>query len=228
MSKKILVVDDEKSIVRAICYALKQEGYETEQAYDGIEALELYREYKPDLIILDIMMPKLNGYDFCKKIMGDKVWILMLTAKNELLDKVLGLELGADDYITKPFDMRELLARVKSAIRRMGKNTSVDSKPSIEIGKLELDYKNRQAILEEKDMNLTVKEFTLLHKLVSNPNRVYTRDELLDEVWGMEYIGGTRTVDTHIQRLRKKLGDKYSKIIQTVHGLGYRGRSEIR
>lgn len=228
MARKILVVDDEKSIVKALCYALKKEGYEVGKAFDGIEALKVYEVFKPDMIILDIMMPRLNGYDFCKKIMGEKVWILMVTAKTDVIDKVLGLELGADDYITKPFDIRELLARVKSGIRRMDKSMKEGQRnTSIRRGELELIYENRQAILRNEDMELTPKEFLLLYELLANPNKVYSRDELLDKVWGMEYVGGTRTVDTHIQRLRRKLGKKYEKLIYTVHGVGYKGRADI-
>ncbi len=228
MARKILVVDDEKSIVQALCYALKKEGYDVQTAFDGIEALKLYEAFKPDMIILDVMMPRLNGYDFCKRIMGEKVWILMVTAKTDIIDKVVGLELGADDYITKPFDIRELLARVKSGMRRMDKSMEeMKMNISIKIGTLELIYENRQAILKNEDMELTPKEFLLLYKLLDNPNRVYSRDELLDEVWGIEYIGGTRTVDTHIQRLRKKLGKQHEKLIYTVHGIGYKGRTDI-
>ncbi|SKC89369.1 response regulator transcription factor [Maledivibacter halophilus] len=228
MARKILVVDDEKSIVKALCYALKKEGYEVGKAFDGIEALKVYEVFKPDMIILDIMMPRFNGYDFCKKIMGEKVWILMVTAKTDVIDKVLGLELGADDYITKPFDIRELLARVKSGIRRMDKSMKEGQRnTSIRRGELELIYENRQAILRNEDMELTPKEFLLLYELLANPNKVYSRDELLDKVWGMEYVGGTRTVDTHIQRLRRKLGKKYEKLIYTVHGVGYKGRADI-
>lgn len=228
MAKKILVVDDEKSIVQALCYAFKKEGYDVQQAFDGREALKVYEAFKPDMIILDVMMPRLNGYDFCKKMMGEKVWILMVTAKSDIIDKVLGLELGADDYITKPFDIRELLARVKSGMRRIDKGMEeMKTNTSIKRGELELIYENRQAILSNKDIELTSKEFLLLYKLLANPNRVYSRDELLDEVWGIEYIGGTRTVDTHIQRIRRKLGKQYEKLIYTVHGVGYKGRIDI-
>lgn len=226
MFEKILVVDDEKSIVKALSFALKKEGYTVFEAFDGIDALKKVEEYHPNLIILDVMMPYMNGYDFCKQTLAKNIGILMITAKNDITDKVLGLELGADDYITKPFDIREVLARVKSLLRRLDKNLSTSNELSLDIGDLTLIYENQQALLNNEDLYLTPKEFMLLYILLKNPLKVYSREVLLNEVWGMEYIGVTRTVDTHIQRLRKKLGS-YENLIATVHGIGYKGRINI-
>lgn len=225
MEERILVVDDEKSIADAICYALRREGYAVNSANDGSEALEKAQLFKPDAIILDVMMPGLNGYDVIRKLENrNKMGIIMLTAKNDIVDKVLGLELGADDYLTKPFDMRELMARVKSLLRRLQKGREEKEPGEIHMGNLVVNIQQRKVLVKGSTIDFTPKEFDLLALLISNPERVYTRDELLDLVWDMDYAGGTRTVDIHVQRIRKKLGDDLQDVLQTVHGVGYKGR----
>jgi two-component system, OmpR family, alkaline phosphatase synthesis response regulator PhoP len=228
MEEKILVVDDEKSIAYAIAYAFKREGYSTEIAYDGEEPLKKIQTFKPHVVILDVMMPKMNGYEVCKKL-GDRddLGIVMLTAKNDIVDKVLGLELGADDYIVKPFDIREIVARTKSLIRRLNKNVNESEDDEIKINDLRIILKQRKVLLKGEELELTPKEFDLLALLLSNLNRVYTREELLDLIWGMEYFGGTRTVDIHIQRIRKKLQEPYQDVIQTVYRVGYKAIGKI-
>jgi two-component system alkaline phosphatase synthesis response regulator PhoP len=227
MNKKILVVDDEQSIAGAITYAFRREGYSVEIAHDGEEALKLAASFKPDVMILDVMMPKLNGYDVCRRLENRSgMGIIMLTVKNDIVDKVIGLELGADDYMTKPFDLRELVARTKSLLRRL------ETKPEEEvqlvvINDLRLHKMNRTVQLGSETLELTPKEFDLLALLTMHPERVYTRDELLDLVWSMDYAGGTRTVDIHMQRLRKKLGESYQRLLQTVYGVGYKALREL-
>ncbi|WP_097027740.1 response regulator transcription factor [Clostridium peptidivorans] len=223
MEERILVVDDERSIADAIAYAFKREGYSVETAYDGEEALNKIEIFKPHVVILDVMMPKMNGYEVCKKLDDrEDLGIVMLTAKNDIVDKVLGLELGADDYIVKPFDIREILARVKSLLRRLNKNVNDSEADEIKIKDLKIILKQRKVLIKEEELELTPKEFDVLVLLLSNLNRVYTREDLLDLIWGMDYFGGTRTVDIHIQRLRKKLQDPYQDIIQTVYRVGYK------
>jgi DNA-binding response OmpR family regulator len=226
MEDRILVVDDEKSIADAIAYGLKREGYKVDTAYNGEEALKKVRETAPFIIILDIMMPKLNGFEVIKKLQNtEEMGIVLLTAKNDIVDKILGLELGADDYITKPFDIREVIARVKSLIRRLQKNTQESAQEEISIGELKIILDHRKVLVKEKEIDLTPKEFDLLALLSAHPGRVFTRDELLDKIWGMEYIGGTRTVDIHVRRVRQKLGE-YEYILQTVHGVGYKAAGD--
>nr|WP_154890102.1 response regulator transcription factor [Paenibacillus xylanexedens] len=227
MNRKVLVVDDESSIVSAIAYALRREGYEVETANDGEEALEKVALFHPQVMILDVMMPKLDGYGVCRRLEDrEDIGIILLTVKNELVDKIVGLEMGADDYMTKPFEIRELLARVKALMRRVEKNSTPpqdDSKSqAIVNGTLRIHVAHRTVAVGEEKLDLTPKEFDLLTILMSNPERVYTRDDLLDRVWGMEYAGGTRTVDIHIQRLRKKIGDTDQQMLQTVYGIGYK------
>ncbi|SCY85117.1 DNA-binding response regulator, OmpR family, contains REC and winged-helix (wHTH) domain [Paenibacillus polysaccharolyticus] len=227
MNSKVLVVDDESSIVSAIAYALRREGYEVETANDGEEALEKVALFHPQVMILDVMMPKLDGYGVCRRLEDrEDIGIILLTVKNELVDKIVGLEMGADDYMTKPFEIRELLARVKALMRRVEKSSTPpqdDSKSqAIVNGTLRIHVAHRTVTVGEEKLDLTPKEFDLLTILMSNPERVYTRDDLLDRVWGMEYAGGTRTVDIHIQRLRKKIGDTDQQMLQTVYGIGYK------
>ncbi|MDP9700137.1 DNA-binding response OmpR family regulator [Paenibacillus intestini] len=227
MNRKVLVVDDESSIVSAIAYALRREGYEVETANDGEEALEKVALFHPQVMILDVMMPKLDGYGVCRRLEDrEDIGIILLTVKNELVDKIVGLEMGADDYMTKPFEIRELLARVKALMRRVEKSSTPpqdDSKSqAIVNGTLRIHVAHRTVTVGEEKLDLTPKEFDLLTILMSNPERVYTRDDLLDRVWGMEYAGGTRTVDIHIQRLRKKIGDTDQQMLQTVYGIGYK------
>lgn len=220
---KILVVDDERNIVELIRLYMEKEGFETICAYTGDEALSKFREEKPDLILLDLMLPGTDGWQVCREIRKTSaVPIIMLTAKSETFDKVLGLELGADDYITKPFEAKELLARVKAVLRRSGtkeegKNGEVAFKNlSINIDNYELHIKNEQ-------VDAPPKEIELLYFLASNPNRVYTREQLLEEVWGFDYFGDSRTVDVHIKRLREKLeGAEDGWQLKTVWGVGYK------
>ncbi|GGH66297.1 response regulator transcription factor [Paenibacillus silvae] len=227
MNRKVLVVDDESSIVSAIAYALRREGYEVETANDGEEALVKVASFHPQVMILDVMMPKLDGYGVCRRLEDrEDIGIILLTVKNELVDKIVGLEMGADDYMTKPFEIRELLARVKALMRRVEKKSQPpqDNTQSQAIvnGALRIHVAHRTVMVGEEKLDLTPKEFDLLTILMSNPERVYTRDDLLDRVWGMEYAGGTRTVDIHIQRLRKKIGDTDQQMLQTVYGIGYK------
>lgn len=223
MNHKILVIDDEKNIADAMVYALRREGFTVEAAYNGEDALKIFDLFKPDALILDVMLPGIDGYGVLRKLEGKgPVGIIMLTAKEDIVNKVLGLELGADDYITKPFDMRELLARLKSLLRRLQMKTGEQVQAEIHIRGLMLNLQQRKAVAGEKLLDLTPKEFDLLALLAANPERVYSREQLLDLIWGMEYIGGTRTVDIHIQRVRKKLGPGFHDILQTVHGVGYK------
>lgn len=223
MKQRILVIEDEKSIADAIVYAMKKEGFMAEAAYDGEEALKKFNLFKPDALILDIMLPGINGFEVLKRLESrNSVGIIMLTAKEDIVDKVLGLELGADDYITKPFDMRELLARLRSLLRRLQVKVGSQVQTEIQLDGLMLNLQQRKAVAGDELLDLTPKEFDLLALLAANPDRVYTRDLLLDLIWGMEYIGGTRTVDIHVQRVRKKLGPDYSDILQTIHGVGYK------
>lgn len=224
--KRVLVVDDEESIRSAITYALKREGFEVDTAADGEEALQKVSSFRPDMLVLDVMMPRLGGYEVCRRLEDVKgLGILLLTAKNDIVDKVLGLELGADDFMSKPFDIRELVARIKSIVRRLDKGSDGSSAAAdSEVYRLEglkVDTVRRTADIDGVSMDLTPKEFDLLALLVSHAGRVYTREDLLELVWGMEYFGGTRTVDIHIQRLRKKLGQA-QYLLQTVYGIGYK------
>ncbi|MCQ4085346.1 response regulator transcription factor [Saccharibacillus sp. JS10] len=237
MSKKVLVVDDEPGIRNAIAYALKREGYDTDTAADGEEALEKVESFAPSVLVLDVMMPKMDGYEVCRRLENrNGIGIILLTVKNDMIDKIVGLELGADDYMTKPFEIREVLARVKALMRRVEKSTVVaepsestvddsDRDDLIELGALRIRISHRTAELDGELLELTPKEFDLLTLLVSRPSRVFTRDDLLDRVWSMDYIGGTRTVDIHVQRLRKKLGEDHQSMLQTVYGVGYKAIS---
>ena len=226
MEEKILIVEDEKNIADLIAYAFKREGYKVEVAYNGKDGLDKVRSFVPHIVIIDIMMPIMNGFEVCKQIEHkEKLGIMMLTAKSDVVDKIQGLELGADDYITKPFDILELIARTKSLIRRLYKATDKQEEMRVkhlQVKHLQVRLNQRKVILKEDELEFTPKEFELLVLLMSNRERVYTRDELLDRVWGMEYIGGTRTVDIHIQRIRKKLGEEYENLIQTVYRIGYK------
>jgi DNA-binding response OmpR family regulator len=224
MNEKVMIVEDEKTIADAIAYALKREGYEVEAVYHGVTALQRLQEFRPDAIILDVMLPGMDGYELLKKLQSrGKIGIIMLTAKEDIVNKVLGLELGADDYMTKPFDMRELLARLKSLLRRMQAAGETAKEELVELGGIQLRLDKRSVVVGGASLDMTPKEFDLLVLLASSPGRVYTREQLLDLVWGMDYAGGTRTVDIHVQRIRKKLGPVHSDILQTVHGIGYRG-----
>jgi len=223
---RVLVVDDEASISEAVSYALGREGYEVETAADGVEALEKVAANRPDVMVLDVMMPRMGGYDVCRKLDGrDRPAILLLTVKNDIVDKVLGLELGADDYMTKPFDMRELIARVKALARRIQDRAPAGppaaDADTVRLGALAIETLSRTARVDGHALDLTPKEFDLLKLLAANPERVYTREALLELVWDMDFAGGTRTVDIHVQRLRRKLGEAQN-LIQTVFGVGYK------
>ncbi|GIP19404.1 DNA-binding response regulator [Paenibacillus montaniterrae] len=224
---KVLVVDDEASISGAVAYALRREGYMVETAADGQEALERVDTFKPDVMVLDVMMPRLSGYDVCRRLEGRPLRpaILLLTVKNDIVDKVLGLELGADDYMTKPFDMREIIARVKALSRRRPQ-TVVEVQELVQLAGLSINLLNRTVHVEGVMIELTPKEFDLLALLARNPERVFTRESLLEQVWDMDFAGGTRTVDIHVQRLRKKLG-KWHDVIQTVYGIGYKSTESL-
>lgn len=225
---KVLVVDDEASISSAIAYALGREGFTVETAADGEEALRKVAAFHPEVMVLDVMMPKLNGYEVCKRLDdSNRPAVMLLTVKNDIVDKVLGLELGADDYMTKPFDIRELIARVKALARRSHRQeppaSEVTVEGRIELGTLWIDVPSRTVKVAGQELELTPKEFDLLTLLAGHPERVYTREALLEQVWEMDFAGGTRTVDIHVQRLRKKLGEQ-QELIQTVYGIGYKSK----
>ena len=225
-NEKILVVDDEEHILELISFNLTNNGYKVIKANNGIDAVRLAIEEKPKLILLDLMIPGKDGYDVCREVRSNSeirnIPIIMLTAKSEELDKILGLELGADDYITKPFSVRELLARVKAVLRRF---SMVEPESSVLVfGNLKADFEKREIHVKDKKLDLTLKEFELLEILIRNKGKILTRDTLLDKIWGYEYIGETRTVDVHIRYLRKKVeeDDKNPKLIETIRGVGYR------
>ena len=222
--EKILIVDDEEHIVELLDFNLKNSGYETFIATDGIEAVRIAKEEKPNLILLDLMIPGMDGFDVCKEIKKDKEMkntsIIMLTAKGEELDKILGLELGADDYITKPFSVRELLARVKAVLRRTA-SFNVEENDIYESKNLKVDFERHEVKIQGNKVDLTLKEFELLQILIKNKGKILKREMLLDKIWGYEYIGETRTVDVHIRYLRKKI-EEDDKFIETIRGVGYR------
>ncbi len=225
MGKRVLVVDDEKLIVKGIRFSLEQDDMKVDCAYDGEEALKLARENEYDMILLDIMLPKIDGFEVCRQIREySDVPIIMLTAKGEDMDKILGLEYGADDYITKPFNILEVKARIKAIMRRVGRKTGgSDSGRVIQKGSMKIDCESRRVFVGEKEVNLTAKEFDLLELLAMNQNKVYSRENLLNIVWGYEYPGDARTVDVHIRRLREKIEQHPSdpKYVYTKWGVGY-------
>ncbi len=224
-NKKVLIVDDEEHIRELIKFNLKKEGYDTEVAVNGTEALKIIRENKFDLILLDLMLPEIDGLEVCKEIRRNEetsdIPVMMITAKGEEFDKVLGLELGADDYITKPFSIRELMARVKALLRR----SNVKKEENIiKFGDVVVNFKTREVTKGTQNVELTLKEFELLKLLIKNKGNILTRELLLDKIWGYEYIGETRTVDVHIRHLRKKIesDDKNPQYIQTIRRVGYK------
>lgn len=225
MAKKVLVVDDEKLIVKGIRFSLEQDGMEVDCAYDGEEALRLATENTYDMILLDIMLPKMDGFDVCQQIREfSAVPIVMLTAKGDDMDKILGLEYGADDYITKPFNILEVKARIKAIMRRTSpKQKKEENAHIVENGDLRLDCESRRLFILGKEINVTAREFDLLAILVLNPNKVYSREKLLNLVWGSEYPGDVRTVDVHVRRLREKVEVNPSdpKYVHTKWGVGY-------
>ena len=221
---RILVVDDEKTLVKGMKFNLENEGYEVECAYDGAAALELAREGRFDLIILDVMMPEMDGLEACMKIREfSNVPIIMLTAKSEDADKLMGFECGADDYLTKPFNILELKARVRALLRRAGMAAQKQGGGRLSMGHITLDVDARAAWKDGKSVDLTAKEFDLMELLMRNPGRVYSRENLLNVVWGYEYVGDYRTVDVHIRRLREKLErvPAEPEYIMTKWGVGY-------
>ena len=219
---KILIVDDDPNICELLRLYFEKEGYTVELAYDGKKALAAFAAADPAIILLDIMLPETDGWQVCREIRKtSNVPIIMITAKGETFDKILGLELGADDYVVKPFDAKEVVARVKAVLRRAAPQTSGVKEVSFD--KLTINLTNYELVVNGKQVDTPPKEMELIYHLASNPNRVYTRDQLLDEVWGFEYYGDSRTVDVHVKRLREKLdgvSDKWS--LKTVWGVGYK------
>ncbi len=230
MAKKVLVVDDEKLIVKGIRFSLLQDDMEVDCAYDGEEALAMAKEKAYDIILLDVMLPKMDGFEVCQQIREfSDVPIVMLTAKGDDMDKILGLDYGADDYITKPFNILEVKARIKAIMRRTSKPIVKAENPNvIENGDLKIDCESRRLYILGKEVNLTAKEFDLMELLVKNPNKVYSRENLLNIVWGYEYPGDVRTVDVHVRRLREKVESNPSdpKYVYTKWGVGYYYRSD--
>ena len=227
MGKKVLVVDDEKLIVKGIRFSLEQEGMEVDCAYDGDEALQKIKDNVYDIVLLDVMLPRLNGFEVCQQVREfSSVPIVMLTAKGEDMDKILGLEYGADDYITKPFNILEVKARIKAIMRRSAlksENEAVEGDQNVVFGELKLDCDSKRLHIGDREVNLTAKEFDLLEHLATNPDKVYSRENLLNIVWGYDYPGDVRTVDVHVRRLREKIEDNPSepKYIHTKWGVGY-------
>nr|WP_330393462.1 response regulator transcription factor [Anaeromicropila populeti] len=226
LEKKVLVVDDEKLIVKGIRFSLEQDDMEVDCAYDGEEALEAVKKKEYDVVLLDVMLPKMNGFEVCQQIREfSNIPIIMLTAKGDDMDKILGLEYGADDYITKPFNILEVKARIKAIIRRSGtvKTEREDSSKIVSFKELKVDCESRRVYISSKEVNLTAKEFDLLELLIFNPNKVYSRESLLNTVWGYDYPGDVRTVDVHIRRLREKIEENPSDplYIHTKWGVGY-------
>ena len=228
--KKILIIEDEPSIRELVKYNLRTNGYEALEAEDGNLGMTLIYRDHPDLVLLDIMLPGKDGLDICRELRaeGNKTPIIMLTAKSEEADKVQGLECGADDYISKPFGIRELMARINAVLRRYDENIADDIQndrdDKVEAGDIRINFSRHEAIVAGEPVELTNKEFELLGFLARNRGRVYTRDELLDKVWGIDYAGESRTVDVHVRYLRRKIGDEDEKYIETIRGKGYRLR----
>ena len=224
--QKILIVDDDEHISELISLYLTKEFYDTKIVYDGEEALRQFRLFSPNLILLDLMLPGIDGYQVCREIrQQSSVPIIMLSAKGEVFDKVLGLELGADDYIIKPFDSKELVARVKAVLRRYQPIQPATPKPAgkyVEYPDLVINLTNYSVLYKNHTVDMPPKELELLYFLASSPNQVFTREQLLDHIWGYEYLGDTRTVDVHIKRLREKIKDHENWAISTVWGIGYK------
>ena len=224
-NERILIVDDDLNICELLRLYLEKDGFQTEIVTDGIEAVSAFNKLKPDMVLLDIMLPGMDGWQICREIRKtSQTPIIMLTAKGETFDKVLGLELGADDYITKPFETKEVIARIKAVLRRaISKEIAESSKKEVSFDKLSINLTNYELKVDGKAIDTPPKELELIFHLASNPNRVFTRDQLLDEVWGFEYYGDSRTVDVHVKRLREKLegvSDQWE--LKTVWGVGYK------
>ena len=229
MQYKILIVDDDANICELLRLYLEKDGFETLVANDGRTAVDCALKHSPDLILLDIMLPVLDGWQVCREIRkSSQVPIIMLTAKGETFDKILGLELGADDYVCKPFDTKEVIARIKAVLRRSNDNDKQNQVEEVRYDKLRINLTNYELVVDSKRIDTPPKELELIYHLASNPNRVYTRDQLLDEVWGFDYYGDSRTVDVHVKRLREKLenvSDEWS--LKTVWGVGYKFEIKI-
>jgi DNA-binding response OmpR family regulator len=224
LDTKILIVDDDTNICELLKLYFENEGYGVKVANDGAEGLSYFKIYEPDLVLLDIMLPKKDGWQVCREIreMSSKP-IIMITAKGEVFDKVLGLELGADDFLVKPFDMKELSARVKAVLRRYQAHNNQDDDEVVKFENIEISRQKYELKLKGKSVDIPPKELELLYFLASNYNRVFTRDQLLDKVWGFDYLGDSRTVDVHVKRLREKLEGASDKwILKTVWGVGYK------
>ena len=221
--EKILIVDDDKNICELLKLYIEKDGFSTVMAYDGVSAVNLAETENPNLILLDIMLPGLDGWQVCREIRKkSQVPIILVTAKGEVFDKVLGLELGADDYVTKPFDTKEIVARIKAVLRRTVKEKDENVK-EVTFDKLTINLTNYELIVDGQAIDTPPKELELIYHLAKNPNRVFTRDQLLDEVWGFDYYGDSRTVDVHVKRLREKLdGVKTNWELKTVWGVGYK------
>jgi len=220
---KILVVDDDRHINELLRLYIEKEGFHVTSAFDGLDAVKKFEDYHPDLVLLDIMLPGMDGWQVCREIRkkSDKP-VIMITAKGETFDKVLGLELGADDYIVKPFETKEVVARIKAVLRRYS-TVSENVIKEVKYDNLSINLTNYELRINSVNVDAPPKELELLYHLASNPNRVYTRDQLLDEVWGFEYYGDSRTVDVHVKRLREKLEGKSEKwSLKTVWGVGYK------
>ena len=233
MAAKVLVVDDERIIVKGLRYSLQQEGYEVDCAYDGEEAVSAIREKHFDIVLLDVMLPKLSGFEVLQQVREfSDVPIIMLTARGDDMDKILGLDYGADDYVTKPFNPLEVKGRIKAIIRRTSRSRQAEVKDEsiIEVGDLRMDLDNRRVTLADKEINLTSKEFELLELLATHAGKVYSRTTLLQMVWGKDYPGDVRTVDVHIRRLREKIEHNASepRYVQTKWGVGYYFRAHER
>ena len=228
MSASVLVVDDEESFVDALRVGLRNEGFTVHVASDGVEALDVFDDVRPDLVLLDVMLPRLSGLDVCRELRSrSSVPILMVTARDGELDAVVGLELGADDYITKPYALRELVARMRAALRRAQASPALDellSRTTLAVGDVSLDPERHEVVVRGEEIHLPLKEFELLEVLMSHAGRVVTRDSLIDQVWGPDYVGDTKTLDVHIKRLRARLEEDPSQPtrIATVRGVGYR------
>lgn len=225
MDKVLLIADDNKDIVDILKIYTQKEGYKTVCAYDGEQALKMQKEYNPVLILLDVMMPKINGYDVCRQIrQTSNVPIIMVTAKSEEADRILGLDIGADDYVVKPFSPREVMTRIKAVLRRVSDEANDERNKRIEVAGLTIDMNSYEAYVNGKPVVLTKKEIEILWLFATNPGKVYTRDHLLENIWGYEYFGDTRTVDTHIKRIRTKLNldETVGFDIKTVWGVGYK------
>lgn len=231
-AKKLLVIDDDRSINELISLYFTKEGYEVDTCYDGLSAIEAFRNFEPDIVLLDLMLPGMDGYDVCREIRREsQVPIIMLTARGETLDKVVGLELGADDYVQKPFEAKELVARVKAVLRRTENTSKKDNEQSerVEFEGLAVDKSRYTVQIASQDVEMPPKELELLFFLASNPNRVFTREQLLGNVWGYDFFGESRTVDVHVKRIREKIDALNAALpwsIKTVWGVGYKFDTE--